>query len=106
MREGTNSALRRWAARSTAGGADSLRPPAVPAQRRAPEPFRPPATEPNVLARRLEREARRLRHVIDEADAADRRRGRNASAHRFVVERDVAGDDGKVERPRRLADAL
>ena len=54
----------------------------------------------------LKARRRRLRDVVDEADAADRGRRRNPGAHRLVVERHVARDDREVERPRRLADAL
>ena len=36
-----------------------------------------------------------LRHIGDEADAADGGRGQDADAVGLVVERDVAGDDGK-----------
>ena len=39
-----------------------------------------------------------LRRIGNEADAADRGRRRNADAVRLVVERDVARDDGIVER--------
>ena len=56
--------------------------------------------------RGLEAERGGFRHVGDEADAADRRRRQDAGAHGLVVERDIAGDDREIERPRRFADAL
>src|SRR5690606_14274003 len=42
--------------------------------------------------------------VVDEADAADRRRRQDRAAVGLVVEADIAGHDGEVERTACLAD--
>ena len=51
-------------------------------------------------------DARHLRPVGDEADAADGRGRQDAAAVGLVVERDVARDDREVERAAGLADAF
>jgi hypothetical protein len=43
---------------------------------------------------------------VDQADAADRGRRQDGLAVGLVVERDVARDDGEIERRAGLADAL
>ena len=69
------------------------------------EPAGGRADEQDGLARlRESRSSRRLGHIRDHADAADRRGRQNAGALRLVVERDIAGDDREIERrapPRR-----
>ena len=49
---------------------------------------------------------RRLGDVGDQSDAADRRGGQNAGALRLIVERDISGNDGEIQRPRGFADPL
>jgi len=46
------------------------------------------------------------RHVRDHADAADGGSRRNPGAPRLVIERDIAGNDREIQRPRRFANAF
>ncbi len=64
------------------------------------------ADQQDRLAGALEGEAHRAGGVVDQADAADRRRRQDAAAIGLVVERDIAGDDGVVEREAGLAHAF
>src|SRR6185437_2623770 len=60
----------------------------------------------DALAFGLEGKRRRLREVVQQPHAADRWRRQNAAAVCFVVERDIAGDDRKIQRGAGRCDAL
>src|SRR5688572_25388878 len=68
--------------------------------------LRYPTDQKDRLAFGLEGERGAFPPIGEKADAADRRRRQDGLALRLVVERDVAGDDGELERPARFADAL
>jgi hypothetical protein len=96
------SPFRRSAARSTGGGAPSSRPAISRSQRDWPSQPAGLADQHQVQAGG-QGEADRLRHVLQHADAADGGGGEDGAgsavrAARLVVEGDVAGHDGEVER--------
>ncbi|MEI9987365.1 MAG: hypothetical protein WDN69_32005 [Aliidongia sp.] len=65
-----------------------------------------PADQDDCFALGLETQIDRLRHVLDQADATDRRSRQDALAVGLVVERDVAGHDRIIERQTGFAHAL
>ena len=72
---------------------------------RLAEPARRFADQQDRLACALEGERGRLGEIVDEPDAADRRRRQNRAAVGLVVERHVAGHDWKVENLAGFRDA-
>ena len=75
-------------------------------QRLAEPAFARLTGEQNDFALGFERHGRHGIKVVDEADAADGRGRQNGTSVGFVVERDVAGDDGIVEDLAGFADAF
>src|ERR1700722_12677658 len=73
---------------------------------RLPEPALSLAYQEDRLARGLEGEGGGFGEIVEQPDAADRRRRQNAASVGLVVKRDVAGDDGEIQRAARLRDAL
>ena len=93
----TKSPLARSAARSTGGGAPSSRPAISRSQSDWPsQPLVAPISTTSSHGR--QREADRLRRIVQHAEAADRRGGQDRAALGLVVEADVAGHDREVER--------
>src|SRR5690348_15507025 len=84
----------------------ALLPAAQVAQiHRSPKPAASLADQKDRLILALEGDRHRFIKLIEQTDAADRRCRQNGAPVGLVVERDIAGDDGEVERTTVVADA-
>src|SRR5262249_39404714 len=72
---------------------------------RSPKPAASDAEQKDRLILSLEGDRHRFGKLLEQTDAADRRCRQNGAPVGLVVERDIAGDDGEVERTAGLADA-